>query len=150
MDSGTIVIKACAALNGQITCLNYSIGRVAGMRGYGSLENNIAYAGMTLNDATVTPGSDDTGAGNNGASKTAAQLETESTWTSLFGSGSFGASDSAPWVWDSAAKRPKLYWRLFLRPRHGKPNSTNDASIGGTAETVVFGERGHILWSRRH
>jgi hypothetical protein len=109
--SGTIVIKACAALNQGITGLNYSIGRVAGLwMAGGSLENNIAYAGMTLNgDATVSSG--DTHDGKNGASKATGELEDQATWTSLFGSASFGNSDSAPWEWDSTAKLPNLYWQ---------------------------------------
>jgi hypothetical protein len=109
-NGGAYDIKACAALNQTITCSSSSgIGRVAGASYSGTLENNIANSAMTLNGTAVTAG--DTHDGKNGASKTTAELETQSTWETLFGGGGFGGSDSAPWVWDSAAKRPKLYWQ---------------------------------------
>jgi hypothetical protein len=38
------------------------------------LSDNIAWSGMTLNDATVSAGTDDTGAGKNGLGKIAAEL----------------------------------------------------------------------------
>jgi hypothetical protein len=105
----TYATRNCAALNQAITGSSSGIGRVVGsFSGTSILSDNIASVDMTLNDGPVSSG--DTHDGPNGVSQTTEQLETESTWTSLF-SGSFGTSDSAPWVWDGAAKRPKLYWQ---------------------------------------
>jgi hypothetical protein len=107
---GTNVIETCAALNQQITCSTADIGRIAGFSNGVPLTGNIAYAGTQLNGSTVTSGDADTLTGKNGLGKTQAELETKATWENLFGSGSFGSSDSAPWVWDGGTKRPKLYW----------------------------------------
>jgi hypothetical protein len=47
-NGGTFDIKACAALNQQITCSSsYGIGRIAGYSYSATLENNIANSAMT-------------------------------------------------------------------------------------------------------
>jgi hypothetical protein len=108
---GTAVIQNCAALNQAVTCSNTSgIGRVIGFSNPTSaLSDNIAYSGMTLNSATVNSGSDDDHDKKNGASKTAAELKSPTTWETLFGAANFGSGKT--WKWVTGYPYPALQWQ---------------------------------------
>ncbi|MDR1316822.1 MAG: hypothetical protein LBK13_08125, partial [Spirochaetales bacterium] len=80
-SGGTYIIRACAALNQNIS--GSSGGRIAGFSSGGTLQDNIAYNNMQVNSATVSAGNADTHDGINGLSKTSSDLTDKATYQAL-------------------------------------------------------------------
>jgi hypothetical protein len=72
--SGTYTVRACAALNQEISSTYTIIGRVAGASFSGTLENNIANGAMTLNGSAATGGA---GGNKDGADVTLPPAQTD-------------------------------------------------------------------------
>ena len=115
-DSGSI-IKNCASLFYSIVDatdslglgldldLSGGIGRVVGYNDAGTLQNNVAYAAMTLPPgATPTNNLDDVDGGN----ITLAQLNNRTTYETGLG-WKFGSNANNPWAWNSILGLPVLH-----------------------------------------
>ena len=100
----------------SIRCPNNDESRQGRVTGYiydgCTVANNVAWAGMTVEGATVTGG---TGSNVNGADISAAQAKEQATYTGL--GWSFGANDENPWkmgVGDYPL--PVFYWQTTAPP----------------------------------
>ena len=95
-----------------------SFRRIVAYRHSGTLSNNIAFRGMGLpNDPTTSGPGDGNLNSDQGLSITAAQAKTQSTYSSIGGTGgwAFGTTESEPWRWGFAGAYPlpTLYWMNF-------------------------------------
>lgn len=129
-------VKNCAALNPSISG-STNAGRVVGEQGNGTLTNNYAFSGMTVNGVTV---SDGTATNKNGAGKTAADLQT---------SGGFPtALTTIPWTYeegklpgfDEAIAMPAHIIDISGEYFNGEGTSENPYQISTAAQLAKLAE----------
>ena len=115
-DSSTMArITCCVALNPSVTSTttNINVGRISGSS-TGTLTNNAAFVGITVNGALVTNG---TLTNKNGADINSAAAKTEGTYSGR--SWAFGTTEASPWKWGIGAYTlPVLYWQSAPAPTY--------------------------------
>ena len=104
------VLNNCVALNPNISAFGSAFGRVAGNFALGSLSNNFARSDMLKDGNLHTWNTSETSGNNNGTDVNPASIseswwKTTARWDSVWGN-----TSSAPWQWDNAHRRPKLWF----------------------------------------
>jgi len=97
----------CVAANVSVTGTGVYTDRFLGWHAGGTLTNNYAFEGMTVNNALVSGG---TLINATGADISVAQIKTQSTYTGM--DWKFGNNDDNPWkMGNSSYPLPVLYWQ---------------------------------------